>query len=214
LRNNPELIAESAPIPSTAYHEEMERRRTVLHTQLAEILAPPSTFVLEVGCGHGHFLSAYAQAHPEKLCIGIDIVGERVERALRKRDRAKLDNLFFVRAEARLFLETLPAEATFSDLFILFPDPWPKLRHRKHRILQPEFLSAAAQRTTEGSQLYFRTDSIAYFEYAQRALTQHPNWRLSKDEWPFEFCTVFQSRSASFDSLIARRTQTTTPTIS
>ena len=199
---------------STHYREEIERRRNALHSQMAEIFARTTTFVMEVGCGHGHFLTAYAQAHPEQLCIGIDLVGERVERALRKRDRAKLENLFFIRAEARLFLETLPTSATFSQLFILFPDPWPKLRHQKHRIIQPEFLSAAAQRTIENGRLYFRTDSSMYLDYARRIMTQHPAWRLSDDVWPFEFCTVFQSRATSFDSLIARRLSPTASIIS
>lgn len=206
--------SDSPPPLNTAYRELIKHRREELHTQLAQILPPRSTFTLEIGCGHGHFLNAYAEAHPDKQCIGIDIVGERVERALRKRDRARLKNLHFVRAEARLFLQALPEEVAFSDLFILFPDPWPKLRHQKHRIIQTEFLSAAAERATEHSHLFFRTDFSPYFEYTQRVLGQHPHWRIAPAKWPFEFCTVFQSRSASFDSLIARRIKATTPTIS
>jgi tRNA (guanine-N7-)-methyltransferase len=187
---------------------EMQRRRELLVMELRGLFAQSSRFTWEVGCGHGHFLSAYARAHPGKLCIGVDIVSERIERALRKRDRSRLENLFFIRAEARLFLEALPSNASFDELFILFPDPWPKLRHRKHRILQFEFLSAAAARAVENSQLCFRTDHAPYFHQAQDVLGRHPQWRPSMEPWPFEFCTVFQSRAAEYHSLIGRRTET------
>jgi tRNA (guanine-N7-)-methyltransferase len=192
---------------TAAFHAELERRRSDLHAQFREMLPAGCTFTWELGSGHGHFLTAYAAAHPEKLCIGVDIVSERVERALRKRDRARLANLFFVHAEARLFLETLPTGATFSELFVLFPDPWPKVRHQKHRIMQSGFLTAAAHRAQENSRLCFRTDSDPYFAQAQRVVRTDPNWRISDEAWPFEFSTVFQSRAPRYQSLIARCTR-------
>src|ERR1043165_5508132 len=136
----------------------MEQRRVELRGSFARILAGQTEFVWELGCGHGHYLTAYAAAHPDKLCLGVDLVQERIERATKKRDRAKLANLHFIRAEARLFLEMLPPAATFSDVFILFPDPWPKARHHKHRIIQPEVLEVIAARATPMCRLLFRTD--------------------------------------------------------
>jgi Predicted S-adenosylmethionine-dependent methyltransferase len=189
----------------------MEDRRRELRALQAKIHAGHSAFTWEIGCGHGHFLTAYAQAHPTELCIGVDIVSERIERAVRKRDRAKLPNLHFVHAEARLFLETLPAEVKFSRLFILFPDPWPKLRHHKHRIMQPDFLSALVPRAGEGARLYFRTDFTPYYDDTKAVFAAHPDWTCSAgdepaaaDNWPFEHETVFQSRAPSFHSMIAR----------
>src|SRR5262245_42435766 len=117
-------MSQTVPSQRTLTHlAEMDGRRRTLRAELAQIFTEPRTFVWELGCGHGHFLAAYAQANPHVLCIGIDIVGERIRRALRKRDRAQLKNLFFLHAEAYLFLETLPESARFSDLFVLFPDP-------------------------------------------------------------------------------------------
>jgi tRNA (guanine-N7-)-methyltransferase len=98
-----------------------------LHEQLARLL-PDRAFVWELGCGHGHFLTAYAAAHPDQLCLGVDLSGERVARAQRKQHRAQLENLYFLRADARLFLEALPPTAKCSAIYVLFPDPWPKLR--------------------------------------------------------------------------------------
>ncbi len=176
------------------------------------MLPSGSCFTWEIGCGHGHFLTAYAQAHPKETCIGVDIVSDRIERAVRKRDRAKLANLHFLHADARLFLEQLPADVTFQRLFVLFPDPWPKLRHHKHRIMQPEFLTEAASHAAPGARLYFRTDFRPYYDDTKLVFAEHPRWEVMVDDtkpgterWPFEFETVFQSRAAEgYHSLIAR----------
>lgn len=182
----------------------IEQRRSALTAQLQAALGGASRFVWEVGCGHGHFLTAYAAAHPTVTCVGIDLIGERIERATKKRDRARLTNLHFIQAEARLFLETIPAGVQISTLFVLFPDPWPKLRHNKHRILQSPFLENAASHAATDCPLYFRTDYQPYFETVRAALTQDPYWRLTDDAWPFEFETVFQQRAEAFHSLVAR----------
>lgn len=186
----------------------MEDRRRGLRDRFVPIFSHNQSFVWEIGCGHGHFLTAYAQAHPEHLCIGVDIVSERIERAIRKRDRAGLPNLHFIHAEARLFLETLPIGVSFSRLFVLFPDPWPKLRHHKHRIMQPDFLADAAKRAGEGARLYFRTDFTPYYLDTKVVVEDHADWSLAinaVESWPFEHQTVFQSRAESFHSLIATR---------
>lgn len=185
----------------------MDRRRFSLRDQLDQVIPNRGSFVWELGCGHGHFLTAYAKAHPGDLCIGIDIVSERIERAVRKRNRAKLTNLHFLRADAQLFLEILPPNVSFSELLILFPDPWPKVRHHKHRILQPAFLSAAAERGADNCRLSFRTDFEPYFEAGKRIIETHPQWTISDEPWPFEADTVFQNRAPAYQSLIARRSQ-------
>lgn len=196
--------SETPAVGSPHYRAVISARRSALRRQLDAFLPSNAAIVWELGSGHGHFLTAYAHAHPEKLCVGVDIIGERVERAERKRDRAKLANLHFLHAEARLFLTTLPAAAGFSEVFVLFPDPWPKLRHHKHRIMQTEFLHEVAGRARPGCRLYFRTDHEAYFASTRAIVAAHPKWQVSEDAWPFEFQTVFQSRAPSFFSLVAR----------
>jgi tRNA (guanine-N7-)-methyltransferase len=192
-------------VPTSRYQALIQDRKLALRDQLATALPKGKPFVWEIGSGHGHFLTAYATTHPLKSCIGVDLVGERIERAVRKRDRAKLPNLHFIRAEARLFLETLPDDARFSELFILFPDPWPKLRHRKHRILQPGFLAALADHATPDCRLFFRTDFTPYYDEALATLQRHAQWEVIDEPWPFEFETVFQSRAPSHHSIVARR---------
>ncbi|MDF3057309.1 MAG: S-adenosylmethionine-dependent methyltransferase [Rariglobus sp.] len=179
-----------------------------LRARLAPLFAATTLpITLEIGSGHGHFLTAYAQAHPDRFCIGIDLIGDRLERSARKSTRAGLANIAWLHADVRLFLEALPAEIRLAEVFLLFSDPWPKRRHWKNRVLQPEFLSQLAERTGEGARLYFRTDHAPYFSHALNCVGEHAGWALAPDEpWPFELATVFQLRAEGHQSLIARRT--------
>ena len=184
----------------------MADRREGLRATLLEILPRPPTFVWEVGCGHGHFLAAFAAAHPDRHCVGIDISSDRITRANRKRERARLGNLQFVLADADDFLGEMPRECRFSAIYILFPDPWPKRRHHKNRVLKPAFLTAAAAAAGKGTPLFFRTDHEGYFRDATAAIRAHPEWKLSDlTLLPFEEPTVFQKRAAGHFTLVATR---------
>ncbi|KXU34126.1 hypothetical protein AXK11_08770 [Cephaloticoccus primus] len=153
---------------------------------------------LEIGCGHGHFIAAYAQAQPEVPCLAIDILAERLARAQKKLDRAGLRNAVLLRSEARLLLDNLPDWLRLRRVFVLFPDPWPKRRHHKNRLLQPDFLSALARHCVPEARLHFRTDHAPYFAEVQALLHEHPDWVLLDDApWPFEHETVFQNRAAT-----------------
>lgn len=182
----------------------MEQRRLELLSQISRALPSVKCLVLEIGCGHGHFLTAYAVAHPDAVCVGLDIESERIARATRKRDCAKLPNLHFIHADARMFLHALAPAVTLSEIYLLFPDPWPKQRHHKHRIIQTEFLDQLAKRAGQGARLFFRTDYRPYFTEAQATLRHHAKWQLVAEPWPFEHETVFQKRAAEYQSLVAR----------
>src|ERR1035437_8152451 len=114
-------------------------RRTALRAEQSRLFPSAQAIVWEIGCGHGHFLVRYPGLFPGKFCVGVDIILDRLERSGRKRDRAQLANCHFVRAEAREFLLSLPAWISFEEIWVLFPDPWPKARHNKNRLLKPEF---------------------------------------------------------------------------
>lgn len=184
-----------------------DARLAELHPQLDAALTGRTRLTLEVGCGHGHFLTAYAKAHPEEFCIGIDLLADRLARAARKSRAAGLTNVAWIQAEAGLLVQALPPEVKLGPtIFVLFPDPWPKRRHWKHRVIQPAFLSMLADRAQPGTQLCFRTDYAPYFAEASAVIAGHPAWRLdASNAWPFEQPTVFQSRAESYQSITARR---------
>jgi tRNA (guanine-N7-)-methyltransferase len=181
-------------------------RRDRLRRELLKIIPPRSSFVWEVGSGHGHFLSAYAAAHPETLFVGIDIASDRVTRARRKCDRARLGNLHFFLADDADFLSAIPEGAHFAEVLILFPDPWPKRRHHKNRLMKAEFLSAVSERAGKGVNLYFRTDHEPYYREAADIVRAHPDWAESVGApLPFEEPTVFQERAERHFTLVAKR---------
>jgi tRNA (guanine-N7-)-methyltransferase len=183
-------------------------RREQLRRDLTALLPAPRPITWEIGSGHGHFLVRYAAEHPGKFCVGVDIQIERIERANKKRDHARLPNCHFVRAEAREVLHALPAGVGLAEVWILFPDPWPKARHNKNRLLKPEFLEDLAVRAGEGTPLYFRTDHTGYFREAEAHFRAARTWAIdSGAPWPMEHETVFQARAPVYHSLVALRTK-------
>lgn len=182
-------------------------RRAALRAELAALLPANQAITWEIGSGHGHFLVQYAQAFPEKFCVGVDIIRDRLNRSGKKRDRAKLTNCHFVQAEAREFFDALPPGVTLQEIWVLFPDPWPKKRHHKNRILQAEFFGRLAGRTEEGVRLYFRTDHAGYFSAVTALIPELKTWRADPAApWPLEQETVFQARAPAYQSLVAVRT--------
>lgn len=187
--------------------EHVAQRQASLRSALAALLPSDAAIVLEIGSAHGHFLVRYAGENPDKLCVGVDLRGERVERALRKAGRATLTNCHFIRAEARELIECLPAGVSLAEVWVLFPDPWPKKRHHKNRLLQPAFFDFLAPRTRTGARLYFRTDYDEYYREVAAFLPTLTTWRPDPSAvWPMEHETVFQARAPSYQSLVAERT--------
>lgn len=179
-----------------------ERKRQ--YRALSLDLFPSKTITFEIGCGHGHFLTSYARANPEKTYVGIDICNQRILRAQKKQNRANLANLHFIKADAAEFLEALPENILINEIFILFPDPWPKTRHYKNRLIQDTFLSLLSNRSLVSSKLCFRTDNDGYFNWAINKLTKHPCWQLDDNLlWPFEEETIFQKKMQNYQSMIA-----------
>jgi|UniRef100_UPI00404A6262 tRNA (guanine-N7-)-methyltransferase len=182
-------------------------RRAELLSQLEVVLRnQPSKLTLEIGCGHGHYLAAYAATHPDEFCLGIDIIRDRLERAEKKTRRAKLPNVAFLLTEARMLVENLPKNHVLEHIFVLFPDPWPKRRHNKHRLIRPDFLDLLATKSAPGARLYFRTDHGPYFEEAAGFFQASSRWNLVNEPWPFEQPTVFQNRALDYQSSVVALT--------
>ncbi|MDR2429813.1 MAG: tRNA (guanosine(46)-N7)-methyltransferase TrmB [Puniceicoccales bacterium] len=196
-------------VPSKEFFADARIKRiATLREHLARQLPDPRNLVLELGCGLGHFLTAYAAAHPEHTCLGIDLRTRRIERALRKRDNATLHNLHFLKADAFELLQALPSVTRISNTFLLFPDPWPKKRHHKNRLIQPRLLDLLATHAAPTkTHLYFRSDHTDYLEWTRTELEKHPAWTLLHNApWPFEAETYFSQRLPIHQSLVAVHT--------
>ncbi len=190
--------------PGYEQHQEwVKQRRIALAEKLAILFPDPAELSLEIGCGHGHWLADFAVAFPEKRCLGLDIIGDRIERAERKLARLGADNAHFLRGEAFEVLDLMPKHVSLNEVFILFPDPWPKKRHWKNRLFCVKFLTELAKRCSTGVRCHFRTDHDPYFEWAKEVVEQQDLWAFDLEAtWPFERETVFQNRADSYQSLI------------
>ena len=175
-----------------------------LAATLADALVGRTDITFELGCGHGHWLAAYAAAHPQEFCVGIDLITHRVERSVRKQTLGKLDNVIFLKAEATEFLEALPAAIVLRKIFILYPDPWPKKKHHKNRFINADSLDLLARRAAAGTRLHFRTDDADYFSWTNDFLAAHARWQVTPGvEWPFEQKTFFEERMKDKRDVIA-----------
>lgn len=130
--------------------------------------------VLEIGCGDGANLWHLARSRPEQDHIGIEVYRPGLGNLLLRLVREGLSNVRLVDSDAVEFLrERVPARS-LDAAHILFPDPWPKKRHHKRRLIQPEFAGLMAQRLKRHGRLYLATDWPDYAEHMLSVLDAEP----------------------------------------
>jgi tRNA (guanine-N7-)-methyltransferase len=120
---------------------------------------------VDLGCGDGSFLVAMALRHPERNYLGTERLMGRVRSTCRKAQRAGVTNVRLLRVESAYVLRHLLPPGTASRFYVLFPDPWPKRRHWPRRLIQPQFLQAAAMALNRGGELCIKTDDADYFAH-------------------------------------------------
>ena len=169
-------------------------------------LAGVDRILFEAGCGHGHWLTDYAEANPGIICAGIDLISWRIRKGNEKKAKRGLQNLHFYKAELSEFLGALPAAIRFDRTVLLFPDPWPKAKHHRRRMVQPSFLGEVARRTDRGGEFCFRSDDRPYFDWTVEHLSEHSEWEIDEAaQWPYESETYFQGLMDEYYSVVAKR---------
>jgi tRNA (guanine-N7-)-methyltransferase len=128
-------------------------------------LASPLSLVVEIGFGRGEFLLDLATQAPEVGHVGVEYSAKRVLKMARRLARLEIGNVRLVCATAELVVRELLALASVSAFWINFPDPWPKKRHHKRRLLQAPFAHELALRLVPGGSVHVSTD---HAEYAER----------------------------------------------
>jgi tRNA (guanine-N7-)-methyltransferase len=139
--------------------------------------------VLEIGFGMGEATALMAAADPGTDLLAVDVHPAGVMALLRRIETAGLTNVRVVEGDAVEVLRALP-DASLAGLRVYFPDPWPKARHAKRRLLRPSFAALAASRLAPGATLHLATDWPEYVEHALLALQgwdarviDRPGWR-------------------------------------
>lgn len=144
------------------------------------IISPEGIFgrkaplVLEIGSGMGETTAAIAAAHPEADFIAVEVHGPGIGSLLRRIDSQGLRNLRVVRHDAAEVLERMIADGALAGIHLFFPDPWPKKRHHKRRLVQAGFAALAARKLAPGGVLHAATDWPDYAEQMQLVLSLEP----------------------------------------
>ncbi len=130
--------------------------------------------VLEIGSGMGETTAAIAQAHPETDFIAIEVHGPGVGSLLKRIEELDLKNLRVVRHDAVEVLESMIPDGALAGIHLFFPDPWPKKRHHKRRLVQPELAALLARKLAAGGILHAATDWVEYAEHMESVLGAEP----------------------------------------
>lgn len=138
------------------------------------IFGRSAPLVLEIGSGMGETTAAIAQARPETDFIAVEVHGPGVGSLLRKISELGLANLRVVRHDANEVLEHMIGDATLDGMHIFFPDPWPKKRHHKRRLIQAPFVALVSRKLKPGGYLHLATDWEEYAGPMLAVLSEEP----------------------------------------
>lgn len=140
---------------------------------------------LEIGFGGGEHMAAQAARRPEVLILGAEPFLNGVASAVRHVEEQGLSNVRLLQGDARELAAALP-DGCLSRIFILFPDPWPKARHHKRRLIQPEVIDELARVLKAGGTLRFATDWADYADWTLQRFLACPRFRWTAeraDHW-------------------------------
>ncbi len=192
------------------------------------ILIPPEKYFedkkqdhwLEVGFGKGEHLAEQAKSHPDIGMIGSEPFLNGVSGLVDLVDQADLTNVRIFRDDARLLMDSLP-DCSIGRVFILFPDPWPKTRHHKRRIVSAGNITVLSRILKDGAELRIATDHMEYCRWIMAHMLANPDfdwicddpadWRCRPVDWPatrYEKKSLAQGRKSSYLRFIRRSRST------
>jgi tRNA (guanine-N7-)-methyltransferase len=189
-RKGPKLSARQAGLRSTLL---AELAYDISKEPFSQFPVTVSELWLEVGFGAGEHLVWQARKHPHVGLIGAEPYEMGMAKILTKLEESGLNTVRLFEGDGRDILEALP-DNSLGRFFLLFPDPWPKTRHHKRRLLQMEMLDSLARVLKPGAELRFATDDKSYLPYALERLMAHPSfewlaegpgdWKSRPTDWP------------------------------
>lgn len=146
----------------------------------------PRPLVVDLGCGKGRLLLARARRHPDRWHLGVDRMLGRLRKVARAARRLGLANVRLLRMDALYAVCHLLPRRGVREMFVAFPDPWPKLRHHRHRLFGPVFLDALAATLEPGGTVHVATDHMPYFDVIHRVVSRDPRFVIAPAWLPTE----------------------------
>jgi tRNA (guanine-N7-)-methyltransferase len=153
---------------------------------LGGLAAGAGPWEVEIGFGKGRYLLRRCQNAPERRFVGIEQVAEYHQRFAGRARRRQLQNWVALRGEALYLLAAVLPRGFAAALHVYFPDPWPKSRHHKRRLLDPETVDLVIGVLAPRGRLYFATDFLDYGELVLELLAAYPGLAVARRERPWD----------------------------
>src|SRR5438477_12929384 len=199
LAHSPESFRDSRLIPDSSYS-------LTNRLDLEKIFGRKAPLHVDLGCGEGSFLCALAQRLPDKNFLGIERLLGRIRSSARK--AASLGNVRLLQMESSYAVRyLLPAESV-ETFYLLFPDPWPKRRHHRRRIVTPDFLDSVHVALEQNGITYIATDHLDYFRNIKEIAESIPGFAIEDRDVDLpqsRFRLIFEQRSAQIYWLTLRK---------
>lgn len=151
---------------------------------------------LEIGTSGGEFLCRRAQQQPEVDHIGVEVKNKRVGNLARRARKLGLSNVAVVHGDAAQLIPCLCAPDSLQRAYVLFPDPWPKKRHRKNRFVNTHTAELLSQLLIDGGELVLATDDMDYLAWMREVIAAHPGFgpaSYDAAESPYGFPTRYET---------------------
>lgn len=158
-----------------------------------DIFGRQAPLVVEIGFGDGEYLIASAEKNPDKDFIGVEINGGLIRKALRLIAAKDLKNVRLLKVHTTIALEYLFEKNSLSEIYALFPFPWPKKRHHRHRLFNTKFLKLANNRLKARGTFMVTTDYKPYFDWILKQ-NKDTGFRLKKHQIKPQFHTRFERK--------------------
>jgi tRNA (guanine-N7-)-methyltransferase len=168
LRSNPQRLLDEV-LPS-------------VRLQTAPLALPEgyTKYALEIGFGAGEHIAAQAMHHPETLYIGCEPYMPGVAKLLRVIEQNNIGNIRLYTDDARDLMATLP-DGSMHEVYILFPDPWPKARHHKRRLITHDFLHMLSRLQQPGDTMLIATDHVDYAGWILHEIARTPEYQWTAE---------------------------------
>ena len=152
-------------------HEEDEKIRLLSREYCVIQLDPATVCELDLGCGSGSFTAALAARYPERHILAADVMLGRLRKVVRRLERCGSDNWQVFRVEARMLIGRMLPDSSIDRIHLLCPDPWPKGRHRGHRLLASDFTAALHRVLKADGVFHFSSDDANYCRAVEEVMT-------------------------------------------
>ena len=153
---------------------------------LDELVPGGGPWEVEIGFGKGRYLLRRAQEDPGRRFLGIEVASEYFGMLVEKARRRRLPNWLALRGDALALISAVLPHGFASVVHVYFPDPWPKSRHHKRRLFDPETVDLVLSLLEPGGRLLFATDFLEYGALVQEILESYPGLHVTRRDRPWD----------------------------